>query len=337
MSFEELMEFIKKPTFSFNELDIENKTLTYNKRHFSILKKGARAWNSWRKRNPHIIPQLSSIYLESEKYGDLSGYDLGHANLAGFQGFFISMRHTSLVEANLERANLEGGSFDGADFSSANLKNIKIKDTSFSRAILREANLNEASISDSDFTEVTLEEAYMEKIHLYNVNLSGANLKQANLSCANLFDVQLVEANLNRASLEKAVMNKCSIFGTTFIKTNFSEVKANDVYISSQGMKGVPISDLTLAQYACLKQCDSPLTKKFINICNLEGEIISYSKILIDKYGGYRLDAREISACLIIPMKLMKLTSFLLFRCIKIIVVFILNFIQITIIRIVNH
>jgi uncharacterized protein YjbI with pentapeptide repeats len=288
LSFEEFIEFIGEETSRIEDLDIENKTLTYNKRHFSILKKGVRTWNNWREKNPDVIPQLSGIHLVAGKFDNLDGYNLQGANLSGLRWDFIQMKQANLVEANLEKAQLEGGSFTGSNFSGANLKKIKIKDTHFDRAIFKGTNLNEASILYSDFKEVAFEKADMEQIVICQVNLSGANLKQANLKSAQLTNVQLREANLNQALLNKAILCECSIYGSTFIKTNLDDVKIENVFISPQGFEGIPVNDLALAQYTYLQRYNPLLTRKFIESYNLETEIVEYSQLLVNKYGDYR-------------------------------------------------
>lgn len=146
LSFEEFIEFIEEPTSTIEDLDIENKTLTYNKRHLSMLEKGVRTWNNWREKNPDVIPQLSGIYLVAGKLDNLDGYNLQRANLAGLRGNFIQMKQANLAEANLEKAQLEGGSFCGSNFSGANLSKVKIKDARFDRAVFKEANLSVTNI-----------------------------------------------------------------------------------------------------------------------------------------------------------------------------------------------
>ncbi|MEM7554615.1 MAG: pentapeptide repeat-containing protein [Cyanobacteria bacterium P01_A01_bin.84] len=290
LSYEELIEFIEKPTSTIEDLDIENKTLTYNKRHLSMLKKGVRTWNNWREKNPNIIPQLSGIHLfagEGEFY-NLDGYNLERANLAGLKGNFIQLKQANLVEANLEKAQLEGGSFVGSNFSGANLNKIDIKDTRFDRAIFKETNLSKANIYYSDFKEVTFEKAYMEKAVFTKVDLTGAKFKQANLESSQFINVKLREANLNEASLKKAKLSQCSIYGSTFIKTNIEDIKTDNIFVSPDGFEGIPINNLAQAQYTYLQRYHPLLTQKFVGYYNLETEIVKYSQILVNKYGDYR-------------------------------------------------
>lgn len=295
LSFEDFIEFIEQPTSKIEDLDIENKTLTYNKRHLSMLTKGVRAWNSWRNKNPEIIPQLSGITLRKGEFDNLDGYNLDRANLAGFRGVFVSIQHASLIEANMEKAELEGGSFVGSNFSGANLKQINILHSRFNRAIFRETNLDRACVLDSDFKEVSFEKACMEKIIFKRVDLSGANLKQVDLESAKFTLVQLREANLNQASLKKAFLDTCSVYGSTFLETNLEDTIAEKVFISPQGFKGITVQDLALAQFTCLKLYHPLLTQKFVDSYNIENEFVKYAQLLVNKYGVYKYKRKRSS------------------------------------------
>jgi uncharacterized protein YjbI with pentapeptide repeats/DNA-binding XRE family transcriptional regulator len=287
LSFEEFIEFIEQPISKIEDLNIENKTLTYNKRHLSMLKKGVRAWNSWRNNNPDVIPQLSGIHLKKGEFDNLDGYNLDYANLAGFRSAFISIQYASLIEANMEKADLTGGSFIGSNFLGANLKKINILYTCFNRAIFRETNLSKACIVNSDFIEVSFEKACMEKIVFSQVNLSGANLKQANLESAKFTEVQLREANLNKASLKKAFLDTCSVYGSTFLETNLDDTITEKVFISPQGFEGITVQDLALAQFTYLKIYHPLLTQKFVDSYNIENKFVKYAQILANRYGSY--------------------------------------------------
>ena len=290
LSYEEFIEFIEKPTSTIEDLDIENKTLTYNKRHLSMLKKGVRTWNNWREKNPDIIPQLSGIHLFAGegKFYNLDGYNLERANLAGLKGDFIQLKQANLIEANLEKAQFEGGSFVGSNFSRANLNKIDIKDTRFNQSVFKETNLSEANIYYSDFKDVSFEKANMKKIAFTRVDLTGAKFKQANLESSQFINIKLREANLNEASLKKAKLSQCSIYGSSFIHTNLEDVSTENIFVSPDGFKGIPIDDLAQAQYTYLQRYHPLLTQKFVNYYNLETEIVKYSQILVNKYGDYR-------------------------------------------------
>ncbi len=119
-----------------------------NKEHVEILKKGAKAWNEWRKQNSETKPDLSDV--------DLRGADLIQANLRG----------ANLSGADLREANLYLADLNQADLSGANLF----------KADLREADFIQADLSGAD-----LREANLCGTNLLTANLRGANLTEADL------------------------------------------------------------------------------------------------------------------------------------------------------------
>jgi uncharacterized protein YjbI with pentapeptide repeats len=75
-----------------------------NQRHFKLLKRGVRSWNTWRARHFGIQPHLVEVHLSC---WDLGGVDLSEANLF----------HADLVEAILTRANLRQACLGGERIS----------------------------------------------------------------------------------------------------------------------------------------------------------------------------------------------------------------------------
>ncbi len=294
ITFEELLELLENPLIDIDSIRIENKTLIPNKRHLGILKKGRRSWNKWRERNPDVIPQLSGIDLLLEELTQLEGYNLDYANLAGVEGTVVSFRHASLFKANLEKATFDEGIFDEADLTEANLRGITIKNSSFERANLKNANLQEAQISISDFIEANLKGADLQKAYLLSSNFQRAILKQAKLVNATLHDIDFRESNFNEASLEKITITDCDVYGVTFLRTNLTEVKLENVYISPESKKGLPINDLSTAHITYLHRYNPLEIQKFLEIRNLESEITSVAQELVNKHGKYfRIDGKR--------------------------------------------
>ena len=92
-----------------------------NQEHLAKLREGARAWNQWQEENPTVK-------------ADLSGADLGGANLT--------------------RANLTGADLGGAN--------------------LTRANLGGANLTRADLTEADLSEAYLGENHVLQVGPGGS-------------------------------------------------------------------------------------------------------------------------------------------------------------------
>lgn len=258
-----------------------------NAQHLALLKKGAKAWNKWRHRNPDIIPQLSGLDLNQEDCRDLSGYNLDDANLADVRGIAVSFRGASLVRADLGGANFRETRFVEANLREANLEGADLRDLNFGRAELKSANLQEASIKYSWLGETNLDEADLRKANFYEANLTGANLRKANLSEVNLNRSDLREANLNEATLEKATVINCSIYGVSVWGTKLNGAKLENLYISPDGREGLPIDNLALAQITYWHRHDSSLSQKFRQVCHLEEKAIELANILVDKYGEY--------------------------------------------------
>ena len=142
-----------------------------NPKHLLKLKEGIEVWNTWRKGNPYIFPDL--------RWANLRLADLGEADLR-----WADLRSADLRMASLKKANLIG-----ADFR---------------RALLEKANLIAANLIGANLSGTGLQEA-----RLFGADLRGVNLRSANLSRADLRRVRNVtvkqlskEVKLNGAELD---------------------------------------------------------------------------------------------------------------------------------------
>ncbi|HSZ62386.1 MAG TPA: toll/interleukin-1 receptor domain-containing protein [Terriglobales bacterium] len=116
-------------------------------RHLAELRKGALAWNAYRRLHPKTYPHLESA--------DLSGADLKGSNLS---------------EAKLFQADLRGANLSGADLRVAELREACLSKAVLSRAQLVRANLIQANLTGADLRWANLARA----------DLSGARLGEAN-------------------------------------------------------------------------------------------------------------------------------------------------------------
>ncbi len=112
---------------------------------------------------------------------DLSGADLGEANLYG----------ANLVNADLTNANLAGANLGEADFTDANLTGANL-----SKAYLRGAVLDNANLSNANLTNAYLRDALLTDANINDATLQGVNLSRTNLSGIDLEGVDLSNANL---------------------------------------------------------------------------------------------------------------------------------------------
>lgn len=114
-----------------------------NNEQLEILRKGAKAWNDWREKNPKPTASLQGA--------NLFGVDLRGAKLQG----------TNLYGADLGDANLEGADLGGANLRGARLDN---------------ANLRRTCLSGADLGGANLEDADLEGAKLEGADLQGAKL-----------------------------------------------------------------------------------------------------------------------------------------------------------------
>ena len=135
-----------------------------NPSHVDALRAGPRVWNSWRQKNPSVVPILNdlNVSISERQFGRVQG---GPIDLS-----LAELRRALLDQATLTEANLTGAILTDADLSDARLENSD----------LRGANLSGASL------------AY--------ATLSGARLDGANLCGADLRLAQgLTQAQIERA------------------------------------------------------------------------------------------------------------------------------------------
>ena len=262
-------------------------TSKFDSHHLSMLKKGVKAWNKWRQRNPYIIPQLSGINLLNENCRDLSGYNLNYANLVDVVGNSVSLKNASLIEANLEGAKFNDTVFERASLIKANLENVELNSVWFMQADLTQANLKDAYLRFADLENANMYMANLSGAEGVRVNLAKAFLKKANLNGIILVNSIFNEANLNEATLEKATFNDCSIYGVSLWGTKADGIKLNNVYISPETIKAPTVSNFELAQTIYLHRNSPSLTKKFIQLCEMEEEAVKLVNILIKKYCEY--------------------------------------------------
>ena len=259
----------------------------YNRQHLAILKKGVKAWNKWRERNPDIIPQLTGIDLLDENCRDLSRYNLDYADLNDVRGTDISFRDASLNKAHLKNVKFNESDFSRASLVGANLENAEFNSIWFGQADLTQANFRGASLSFTNFENANMYMANLSEVEGVRVTLKKAFLKKANLTGINLVNSFFDDANLNEASLEKATLNDCSIYGVSLWGTKADGIKLNDIYISPETKKSLIVNDLELSPTIYLHRHNPSLTKKFIQICQMEKEAVKLANILVKKYCEY--------------------------------------------------
>lgn len=161
-----------------------------NKEHMRILRRGTRAWNEWRAKNPDVRPNF-----------------LG-ANLSGIKIIGGGLRRADFRGAILSKAILSGSTLVEADLRGANLCGANLCLTKLMKADLSGANLSGANLFRADLEGATLREANLSHANLRAADLCGAYLTRANLAGADFSN-----SRLNGASLWNAIINETDFKG----------------------------------------------------------------------------------------------------------------------------
>jgi len=164
--------------------------------HLDILMMGVEAWNTWRKSNPGMRPNLSG--------GDFRNTDLRGVDFRGVNLSSSNFSNADLSGADLSSANLSGVNFSNADLSESDLSGAKLRGADLSSASLRGANLFRADLFRTD---------------LFRTDLSGADLRRADLRTASIAETDFTAA--------------CCAF-TIFDAVNLSSAKGLDAIIHKE-------------------------------------------------------------------------------------------------------
>ena len=130
-----------------------------NADHVAILKKGAAAWNEWRRRFPNETPNLARLDIRAHDFDDLRGVNLIGANLYKMYAD-VDLSGADLRCAFLRQANLP-----------AKLRDAKLTGASLYMARLKRADLTDATLLGAD-----LRGALLHGTRLTNADISGAQI-----------------------------------------------------------------------------------------------------------------------------------------------------------------
>jgi uncharacterized protein YjbI with pentapeptide repeats len=190
-----------------------------NKEQLQRIKQSVSAWNAWRQEH-------SDIRI------DLSGEDLGRANLRGANLHGANLSHTLLDEATLNEAYLSGADFSRANLSGADLRRAYLRRADFSGANLRGANLSRANLSEANLSEA---------------GLVGAKLNSATITDACLWETQRAGWSIKNIICEAAYLDRNRRERTTYSLGEFERFYADKTKIVLHYEGGIsPIEVATL-------------------------------------------------------------------------------------------
>ncbi len=217
-----------------------------NEEQLSLLRKGTKAWNAWREKNPQIRPDLSDANLSE---ANLNGADLIGANLR---------------EANLGRADLFDAILLGADLSGADLSGTNLKLAHLRRVVLSEANLSTADLRGADLAEA---------------DLSGSKLVMANLFTTDLGGADLSGADLSGADLRRAYLGKADLSGIICGSTSFSDVDLSLV----RGLETSRHDGPSYIDIHTLYRSQGKIPEVFLRGCGVPEDFITFLSSLTSK------------------------------------------------------
>jgi uncharacterized protein YjbI with pentapeptide repeats len=118
--------------------------------HIEILRRGPKAWNAWREKNPFQVPNLDNAAptLDERQLGPING---GPINLRSAR-----MQRAFLRFATLSAANLEAADMSGADLAYARLDRANLKAANLSYAVLDYADFSGAELAEANFIGASL-------------------------------------------------------------------------------------------------------------------------------------------------------------------------------------
>lgn len=149
-----------------------------NQDHIELLLAGPDAWNSWRKINPTVAPNLQGADL-TRTHKTYTGYNFAGAN---FQGASLTLRH--FIDCDFTEANLTSLSAQASYWRNAKLVRAEITGD------LVLANFYGADLSGAAFHSVGLPDAEMRYVRLNHSKFAGY-LSQTHINSWTIIDSDL--------------------------------------------------------------------------------------------------------------------------------------------------
>jgi uncharacterized protein YjbI with pentapeptide repeats len=177
-----------------------------NDEHNGIFAQGKENWNTWRRDNPGIKP-------------DLAGLDISETCVSGF---------------NLSEMDLTGADLYQTDLSSTNMKLTLLAEADLSGSKLMNTDLYKCNFKGAFLTEADLTGSYAGAVDFRTADLRGANFEGANLT-----EADFRGANLMNARFSGADLSRCDLTGCDLRHTDFSGAHLVDMdYGNSRSMRG---------------------------------------------------------------------------------------------------
>jgi uncharacterized protein YjbI with pentapeptide repeats len=211
-----------------------------NEEHLDVLRRGVKAWNAWRRKNPSAKPDLSFADLQGENFdgANFRGVNFFQADLSGEASFCktdfrgSSFEFTDLLDSYCLKADFRGALFVHATLSELDCSQADFRDTQIHSCELLEADFSSADLRSADLNWSDLSHAIFENADLRGADLTGTQMVQTRFTGANLAGAR--------------------VYGVTPWEVVLDGAIQTDLVITPKGRPRVTVDDLELAQFMYL-------------------------------------------------------------------------------------
>lgn len=226
-----------------------------NQEHLDIFAQGADVWNSWRRVNPDISPDLSNTVI-SYPIDDCPHHT--ESNLTDVNFFGTSIQGPDRdwpgdTAPSFHRANFSNASFVRADLFRVSMNGANCFNTSFSEATFNSVQMYDCNFRDAYFNEAKLHNVNMEGVNLAGAHLTNAILRNVNLKGAMIDKTRLEMASLVDVDLRGSSITDCRVYGLSSWDVKIDDTtKMSNLDISHARMNSITVDNLELAQFVYL-------------------------------------------------------------------------------------
>ncbi len=208
------------------------------------IKKGAYAWNLWRKSQATGDLNLDGAQLNGL---DLDNIDLSKVSLRKAAIRNCSFKHADLISANLEGADLRNNDFSHAKLIAARLNQADLSGSKLTNTNMLTASTRNAKLENIDFKGHDIGGLNLKNISLAGSNLEGQNLSRLDLSNSNLEEVNFKDADLSNTILTNANLTNANLQGAKLKGASFKSANLNGVDLSNMDLQNTDFSSANLS------------------------------------------------------------------------------------------
>lgn len=201
---------------------------SYNPTHKEYLYRGKEFWNTWRARNPNIIPDISDTGLGRPPAASKINISFMNLRKVNFSG--------SLLLGFFSENEIHKSDFQEADFKQSKISYCNIFNSNF-----KKAKIVAAFISRSNFYASNFSEAVFTKTRFFSIRFQECNLQNAIFNLSEL-DIVFINCDLKNASFNKISFSNFRnsvVFRDCILDKKWYEVFKNNPKIKLVNIKWV--------------------------------------------------------------------------------------------------